>query len=234
MTPSVALYPRPRINRRRAVRRGASWTAAYHLQLTVGAVARPVRSSVGAPESLLLSGPGCCLPRRRLPGGASSRYRERSGVVAVLDPASRHATASVAGVSSMRCPPIRSGRPGSGCPAVRCPVTRGRRPEGSDARPSAVHPCGVQPSAVCPVRPDASVSSLLRRWRWGPGRGGRATVTPGTGGGPGGCRAVDGSIDGRRGRDAGDAGPSRVGHWEVAGGPGRPGWVRAAAAALAR
>jgi hypothetical protein len=28
------------------MRRGASWTAAYHLQLTVAAVARPVHSSM--------------------------------------------------------------------------------------------------------------------------------------------------------------------------------------------
>jgi hypothetical protein len=33
---------------RTAVRQVASWTAAYHLQLTVAAVARPIRGSVGA------------------------------------------------------------------------------------------------------------------------------------------------------------------------------------------
>jgi hypothetical protein len=62
-----------------------------------------------------------------------------------------------------------------------------RRP--SDVQPSGVQPSGVQPSSVqrasthlastrpasnrllsAPVRPDASVSSHLRRWRWGPGR----------------------------------------------------------------
>jgi hypothetical protein len=35
------------------MRRGASWTAAYHLQLTVAAVARPVGSSA------VLSGSYC-------------------------------------------------------------------------------------------------------------------------------------------------------------------------------
>jgi hypothetical protein len=100
----------------------------------------------------------------------------------------------------MRCPPIRFRRPGSGCPAVRCPVTWGRRPEG----PALGRPLSSRPVSAPSVRTRPS-PPMLRRWRWGPGRGGGATVTTGTGGGPGGCRAVDGSIDGSRGRDAGDA-----------------------------
>jgi hypothetical protein len=93
----------------------------------------------------------------------------------------------------------------------------------SSVQLSAVHPCGVQPSGVCP-RPSGRVRLLpLRRWRWGPGGGGRETVTTGTGGGPCGCRAVDGSIDGRAGRDAGDAAEvALVGGRSVAD-PGR--WV---------
>src|SRR5215218_1378023 len=51
MTATVALLSTH--NRlRKAVRRGASWTAAYHRQLTVAAVARPVRGGVGAPGVL--------------------------------------------------------------------------------------------------------------------------------------------------------------------------------------
>jgi hypothetical protein len=140
----------------------------------------------------------------------------------------------------MRCPPIRYRRPGSGCPAVRCPVTWGRRPEGpavgrllstpSSVQPSAVPPSGVQPSGVCLVRPDTSVSSHLRRW--GPGRGGQVTVTTGTGGGPCGCWAVDGSIDGRGGRDAGDAAEVAMVNGRSVADPGRRVGVRAAAAAL--
>jgi hypothetical protein len=158
------------------VRRGASWTAAYHLQLTVAAVARPVRSSM-VPLVLLAAelSWGCCLPRRHLPGGASSRH-PASGV-AVVDTARTPAMASVAG----RCPacgvqpPIR-GRPGSGRPAVRCPASPvfGHLGSLSGVRlsgPSAVHPSSPLVSTVrcpavrcpavwCPpVGPDASVSS---------------------------------------------------------------------------
>jgi hypothetical protein len=153
-----------------------------------------------------VSGPSCCCsPRRRLPGAASSRYREvgrrrrgrpgqqaRHGVgrrcpaggvhpsgLGVRDPAVRPSGVRSPGAvvhrvrrSAVCCPPIQ--RPAVRCPAVRCPA----------------------------VRPDASVTFPLRRWRRGPGRAGRATLTTGTGGGPGGCRAVDGSIDGPGGRDA--------------------------------
>jgi hypothetical protein len=225
------------------VRQGASWTAAYHRQLTVGAVARPIRGSVWVPpEFLRLSGPGGCSPRRRLPEERPAAL-ERSGVVAVVDTASRQATASIAGVSSMRCPPIRSWRPGSGCPAVRCPVTWGRRPEGPavgrllSTRP--VSSCPVSTRAVssrlvsAPVHPDASVSShsgggggTRSSWPGDPDHrdGWRPLWLPGR-------RRLD---DGPGGRDAGDA--AAVARWSrgVGGGPGSPGWVRAAAVALAR
>jgi hypothetical protein len=88
-------------------------------------------------------------------------------------------------VPSRRCPPIRFRRPGSGCPAVRCPVTWGRRPAGpAVGRLLSTRPVSSR-LVSAPVRPDASVSSHLRRWpgdrdhrnRWRPC----------------GCRAVDGS-----------------------------------------
>ena len=130
----------------------------------------------------------------------------------MVDPASRHATASVAGVSSIRCPPIRYRGPGSGCPAVR--PSGVRSPGGWSSRGPAVgRLLSSCPVSSCPVSiravssrlvsalvgPDASVSSHAQAVAVGPGRAGRATLTTGTGGGPGGCRAVDGSIDGPRG-----------------------------------
>jgi hypothetical protein len=159
------------------VRRGASWTVAYHLQLTVAAVARPVGSSVVPSESLLLSGPGLLLTQMTSAGGASSRH-PRSGVVALVDTAWTPAMASVAG----RCPasgvhpsgivvpdpaaqpsgvqPSGVRSPGSsGCPAVRS---------------SAVHPSGVQPCRCPPVQRPAG-------WR-PPRRFGRVRLLP--------CRAV--------------------------------------------
>jgi hypothetical protein len=98
---------------------------------------------------------------------------------------------------------------GSGGPAVRCParpvsghlVSSSRGPavrtdgvHPSSVQPSSVQPSGVQPSGVHPVRPDASVPSHPRRWRWDQGRcgghpaprervevavGGRAVEQPG-------------------------------------------------------
>jgi hypothetical protein len=160
------------------VRRGASWTAAYHLQLTVAAVDGPVASSL-MPSSVLLSGPGWTPPRRRLPGGAASGHpagrRCRRG---------RHCQdAAVASLTGVRCPPIRLRRLGSAaqpsgvrpvrcppvrcppvrcppvrcppvrCPAVRCPVTWVRRPGPAD-------PAGCCP-AVQPSLSNRPVSSRL-------------------------------------------------------------------------
>jgi hypothetical protein len=195
------------------VRQGASWTAAYHLQLTVAAVARPIHSSVGAPESLRLNSPGCCSP-----DGVGPEERpagiEGSGVVAVVDTASRHATASVAAVQhAVSTHPVSasgvrlSSRPVSGHLGWSSRES-GARPSAvhpCGVQPSAVHPCGVQPSGVRPVRPDASVSSHAQavavgtRSRWPGDREDRNRWRPG------GWRAVDGSIDGRGGQDAGDA-----------------------------
>jgi hypothetical protein len=132
---------------------------------------------------------------------------ERSGVVAVVDTASSHAT----GVGRRCVQQALSTHPvsASGIRLSSRPVSGhlGSSSRGSGGRPSAVHPSGVQPSAApirCPAvwclpRPSGRVRILP------PQRGGLATLTTGTGGGPGGCRAGDGSIDGPGGRDAGDA-----------------------------
>jgi hypothetical protein len=214
------------------VRRGASWTAAYRRQLTVAAVARPVRDGVGAlgvlaaERSWLVLAQTASAQRSVQPvsrGRASSPWSTRpAGTPRRRSP-----------VSSRRCPPIRVRRPGSGCPAVRCPVTWGWSSRGSGGRTAAVQLSVVQPSAVrcpsvrCPgvwclpssVRtrpsPPPQAVALGTRSRW-PGDPGHRD-----GWRPCGCRAVDGSIDGRGGRDAGDAA-------EVAlvkgagGGPGLP------------
>jgi hypothetical protein len=101
----------------------------------------------------------------------------------VVDTASRQATASVAGVQhAVSTHPVSA----SGIRLSSRPVSGhlGSSSRESGGRPSAVHPSGVQPSGVCP-RPSGRVRILpLRRWRWGPGRGGRATLTTGTGGDP--------------------------------------------------
>jgi hypothetical protein len=121
----------------------------------------------------------------------------------------------------MRCPPIRFRRPGSGCPAVRCPVTWGRRPEGAAVgRLLSTRPLSTRPVSAPSVRTRPS-PPMLRRWRWGPGRGGRATVTTGTGGDPGGHRAGDGSTAEEAGTRA-TLPKSPWSQWEVGGGPGLP------------
>jgi hypothetical protein len=155
------------------VRRGASWTAAYHRQLTVAAVARPVPSSVGAPGVLAAARSWWLLAQTTSAGGASSRSRgvgrrrrgrpcqqARHGVgrrcppmrcppIGVRDPAVRPSGVRSPGVVVQR---VR--RSAVCCPPVRCPAVR----------------C---PAVWCPaVRPDAFVSShaqavaLGTRSRW--------------------------------------------------------------------
>jgi hypothetical protein len=222
------------------VRQGASWTAADHRQLTVAAGPDPSIAAWVPSASLRLSGPGGCSPQTKVCPAERPAGLERSGVLAVLDTASRHATASVAAVQqTVSTHPVSasgirlSSRPVSGhlgwssrgpalgrllstrpassrllstrrCPAVRClPLSVRTRP----------------------------APPMLRRWRWGPGRAGRATLTTRTGGGP---VAAGPSTARRRSRRPGRGRRCRrrVGRWEVGGGPGPPGWVRAAAAAL--
>jgi hypothetical protein len=162
------------------MRRGASWTAAYHLQLTVAAVARPVRSSVGALGVLAAERSWLLLARRSVQPVSSGRASSPC----------RHCQQASHGVGR-RCPPIRFRRPGSGCPAVRVrsPGVVPRVQRSAVCCPPVQRPAVCCPPVRCPPRPVSSrrVSApsvrtrpsppILRRWRWGPGRGGRATVT---------------------------------------------------------
>jgi hypothetical protein len=168
MPVTVTRYSRPQAFPRTAVRLGASWTAAYHLQLTVAVVAKPVRSSVralgvlAAERSWLLLAQTTSARRSVQP---VSRGRAWSPWSTLLAGKPRRRSP----VSSMRCPPIRIRRPGSGCPAVRCPVTWGRRPAGpAVGRLLSTHPASSRPLSTrpvssrlvsAPVGPDASVSS---------------------------------------------------------------------------
>jgi hypothetical protein len=86
------------------------------------------------PSSVLLSGPGCCSPGRRLPAKASSRH-QWSGVVAVVGTAGTPAMASVSGPR-----PACSVHPSRFVVGIR----RSSRPVSS--------PSGVQP-VRCPARP---------------------------------------------------------------------------------
>jgi hypothetical protein len=199
---------------RTAVRRGASWTAAYHRQLTVAAVARPVGSSVVRALGVLAAARSWwLLAQAALPGGASSRSRavgrRRRG-----RPCQQAGHGVGRGVQQ-----AVSTHPGSGVrdPAVQPSGVRSPRVVVQRVRRSAVC-CPPVPVSSCLLSTRAVSSRLvsapsvrtrpsppmLRRWRWGPGRGGRATVTTGTGGGPCRCRR-------------------RVGRWEVAGGHEPPG-----------
>ena len=182
------------------MRQGASWTAAYHLQLTVAAGPDPSVAAWVPSASLLLSGPGGCSPRRRLPTGASRRVPSgRASSPWSTRPAATPRRRSP--VSSLRCPPIRFGvrdpdvRP-SGVRSPEVVVQRVRR-SAVCCPPRAVSSRLLSTRAVssrlvsAPVGPDASVSFHLRRWRWGP-----SSRRPG------------------RGRRC----QSRVGQWEVGGG----------------
>jgi hypothetical protein len=232
------------------VRRGASWTAAYHLQLTVAAVAGPVRSSM---VPLVLRAAelswGCCSPRRHLPGGASSRHPAsaspwstlpgclpwRRSPVGVQHAVSNHPSGVVrgpavrpSGVQPVRCSVTWGRRPGSGCPARLLSTRPASSPLVSTVRCPTVR-C---PTVCCPpVGPDASVSSHTGRGRWDQAGAAGATVTAGSGRGPGGGRAVEPL--GRRPSRLGAATlpRSHVGQW---GRWGLAGWVRAGAAACAR
>jgi hypothetical protein len=149
---AITLDPQPlallstRNRPRTAVRQGASWPAAAHLQLTAAAVVRPVLVVLCAELSWVVARPdGAC------PGGASSRHpavgRRRRD---------RHRQDASHGVgrrsaSSMRCPP----HPVSSSGIQRWPSgvqLSGVRPSGSSSGDPAVRcpPSGVRPSAVRP------------------------------------------------------------------------------------
>jgi hypothetical protein len=141
------------------MRRGAGWTAGYHLQLTVAAVARPVHSRMVPSSSVLLRVPGRRRPSRRLPGGAASgaSSAQASSPWSTL-PGRRR------GVGH-RCPACgvhpAGWCPRSGCPAVWCPAPPVSGHPGSSSgirrsgRPLSTRP-SVQPSAVRPTRPVSS------------------------------------------------------------------------------
>jgi hypothetical protein len=180
------------------VRRGASWTA-WHLQLTVAALARPIPSSA-VPLGVRAAEPSWVVARPT--GGCAAEPHagtQWSSVVAVVATARTPAVASVDGPRpACDVHPsgfiVRDPAADAWCPAVRCPVTWGCCP-GLAVRPAAVHPSSVQPSAGPPVqpsagppvrcparpvsspsgvrpRPDASVSSPPQAVALGPGRGG--------------------------------------------------------------
>jgi hypothetical protein len=129
-------------------------TFSWPRTLTVAAVARPIRGSVVPSASVPLSGPGGCSPRRRLPGGASSRYRElrrgRRG---------RHGQQASHGVGR-QCPQAVSTHPlsASGIRLSSTPVSGhlGSSSRASGARPAAVH----RPASSCLVS-SCLVSSCL-------------------------------------------------------------------------
>jgi hypothetical protein len=117
--------------------------------------------------SLLLRGPSCCSPDGVCPEQRPAGL-ERSGVVAVVDPASsKPRRRSPLSSSSVHPSGVGVRDPAVQQSGVRSPgvvVQRVRRvgrlvSTRFGVQPSAVHPCGVRPSGVCPVCPDASVSS---------------------------------------------------------------------------
>jgi hypothetical protein len=151
------------------VRRGASGTAAYHLQLTVAAVARPVRSSVGALGVLAAERSWLLLaqtaPARRSVQPASSgrpssprpampgRRPRRRSPVGVHHALSTHPVSSSgirqsgpSGVRPVRCP----ARPVSGPSGVSRPVS-GHLGSSSGVRRSGRLVSPVQrPALRCP------------------------------------------------------------------------------------
>jgi hypothetical protein len=222
------------------VRRGASWTAAYHLQLTVAAVARPVRSSVGAlgvlaaERSWLLLAQTAPARRSVLPassGRPSSPRPARPGrQPRRRSPVGVHHALSTHPVSSSG---IRQCSP-SGVQPVRCPVTWGRRP--GSGGPDGWCPPVQRPALRCPpVRcpplrcPACLVSAPSVRTRPSPPTsGGGVGDQAGAAGHPSpqepvevlvGCRAVE-RLGRRPSRPGGRATlpGSRVGQWGVAGG----------------
>jgi hypothetical protein len=216
------------------VRRGASWTAASHRQLTVAAVARPVRGSVGA-LGVLAAARSWWLLAQTTSAQRSAQPLSRGRALSPWSTRPAGTPRRRSPVSSLRCPPIRSrasgiwlsGRPVSGHlgSSSRGSGDRSAAVHPSGAQPSAVqlsavHPCGVQPSGVRPRRSGRVRLLPCSGVALGPGRGGRATVTTGTGEDPvaAGRRRLD---DGRGGRDAGDAAEVALvrGRWLA--GPGR-------------
>jgi hypothetical protein len=188
---------------------------------------------------------GCAVLVVARPDGVCPEQRpaalERSGVVAVVDTASRQARASVAAVqqavsthpvSGVRDPAVQSSgvrspgvvvqrvrRSAVCCPPVRCPAV---------CCPAVRSPAvGCLPPSVR-TRPSPPTQAVAM----GSGRGGRATVTTGpvaapVAAGPSTARATVAEARTRATL------PTSRWSGEVGGGPGPPGWVRAGAAARA-
>jgi hypothetical protein len=213
-TPHLSVVPLPsprtiQIQHTTAVRRGASRTEAEYLQRTVAAVARAIRSSVvrlgarAAELSWVVARPDGICPASLPPpssGRASSPWSTLPGhqpwrqwTVGVHRGVSTHPDVVVRGpaVQSVRCP-VPWGRPGSGRLLSTRPV--------SSRLLSA------------PVRPDASVSSHVRWWRWRPGRCGGQPSPQGRVEVPVGGRAV-GRLGRRPSKPGGDA--AEVVRWAV-------------------
>jgi hypothetical protein len=202
------------------VRRGASWTADHHLQLTVAAVVGSVLVVLAAELSWLVGRPdgGCPVER---PAGI-----QRSGVVAVVGKARTPAMASVAGPrpacglhpsgpssgvqrvqpSSVRPSGVqRVQRPPVRCPAVWCPAVW---------CPPVWCPPVRWSAGCCPPRPSGRVRLIPpRRWRCGPGRCGWQPAPQERVEVPVGVTPWSGSVDGRAGPDAARLPGSRVGQW---------------------
>ena len=200
----VTLQPAPKrgdTRFRRALRRGASRTAEYRLQLTITAVARPVRRSVVRRVVLAAELSGVVAR----PDGGEGGPRPACGV---------QPSGSVSGIRL-------SSRLVSSPSGVRSP---GVVVQGSGGPAVCVHPSSVQPSAVHSVRPDASVRLIPHQAGGvgGPSRGG-GQPAHGNGARLWAAAPSGGSVDGQ---EAGRATlpRSRVGQWGVGGGSG-PGWV---------
>jgi hypothetical protein len=212
------------------MRQGASWTAAYHLQLTVAAVARPVGSSVGALGVLAAERSWFVLAqttsaRRSVQPVSSARASSPSPTLPAGTPRRRSPVCPACGVhpsgfgvrdpavrpSAVRSPGVvvqRVRRSAVCCPPVRCPAVR----------------C---PAVRCPPRPDASVSSHAQAVAVG-----TRSSWPGDRDHRNGWRPL--GLPGRRRLDRRSRRPpgrgrrcqSRVDHWGGRCGPGPPGWVR--------
>jgi hypothetical protein len=175
--------------------------------------ARSVHSSVVPSSFVLLSGPGVDRPdgvcrRSRQRGRRCRRGRHCQDAAVASVTGVRHAVSTIrfvvrdravqpSGVRPVRCPALC-------CPPVRCP-------------------------AVCcppPVGPIASVSSYLRRWRWGPGRGDRQPSPQQLVEDPVAATPSGGWVAGREARGGRAAPPSsRVGQQGVGGGPSPGLWA---------
>jgi hypothetical protein len=229
------------------VRRGASWTTAYHRQLTVAAAASPIRGRVGALGVLAVERSWLLLAQTTSARRSVQPVSRRSGVVAVVDTASRHATASVAAVQqAVSTHPVSasgirlfsrpvSGHLGSSSRGPALGRLLSTRPVSSRLLSTrAVSSCLVSSRLVsAPSVRTRPSPPMLKRWRWGLRSRRSGDRDHRNRWGPRwlpGRRWFD---RWSRGRDAATLARSR---WSLGGrgGPGPPGWVRAAAAALAR